>query len=180
MRNPLSAAMSAVIVLQLSAAPVYALTDEQQAALAAAAIIGVAAIAHNSNHYQDGYNAKTAEEKAMFERGYRDGLHNEPYDSRHSSVAYGQGFDAGHKERSNRLSYKTSNVGGTKVPQAALNSCVSDAASAMSVGVHDVHTIKAGQEGSDTYYIEVASGHKHLVCQVNSKGQIFDTRYGRL
>ena len=71
-------------------------------------------------------------------------------------------------------------VGGVSVPQAALDSCVSDAASAMSVGVKDVRVIKAVQEGADNYYIEVASGKRHLVCSVNSKGQIFDTRYGRL
>jgi hypothetical protein len=77
-------------------------------------------------------------------------------------------------------SSSTVDVGGVSVPQAALDSCVSDAASAMSVGGQNIRVVKAGQEGSDTYYIEVASGDRHLVCSVNSKGEILDTRYGRL
>lgn len=154
--------------------------EADKAALAAAAILGIAALAHNQNHYRDGYQPKDPAETADFERGYRDGLHNEPFDPYNSSTAFAQGYDAGHAERANSLAHKTSNVRGTKVPQAALNSCVKDAASAMSVGTHQIHVIKAGQEGADNYYIELASGHKHLVCSVNAKGAIFDTRYGRL
>jgi hypothetical protein len=71
-------------------------------------------------------------------------------------------------------------VGGVNVPQKALDSCISDAASAMSVSNQDIKVVKAGQEGSDTYYIEVAAGSKHLVCAVNSEGLISDTRYGKL
>lgn len=180
MKKTVTAVSAAVIALQLCAGPSYALSDEEKAALAAAALLGVAALAHNSNHYREGYAPSGAEEKAEFERGYRDGLHNEPFDPNRSSTAFAQGYDAGQKERSNRLAYKNQAPQGTRVPQAAVNSCVSDAASAMSVGRHDVHVIKAAQEGSDNYYIEVASGHRHLVCSVNSQGQIFDTRYGRL
>ena len=180
MKKSIMVVSAAALALQICAGPSFALSDEEKTALAAAAILGVAALAHNQNHYHEGYAPKGAEQKAAFERGYRDGVHNEPYDSRHSSMDYGQGYDAGHKERENRLAHKSNNVAGTKVPHAALKSCVEDAASAMSVAAHDVHPVKAGQEGSDTYYIEVASGHRHLVCQVNSQGQIFDTRYGRL
>jgi hypothetical protein len=171
---------SASLCLSFSVQTAAALSDEEKAALGAAAVLGIAALAHNKNHYRDGYQPNGAEETAEFERGYRDGLHNEPFDPYRSSTAFAQGYDAGHKERANRLAHKSSNVAGIKVPQAALSSCVSDAAAAMNVGGQDVHVIKAGQEGSDNYYIEVAAGHKHLVCSVNSKGQIFDTRYGRL
>jgi hypothetical protein len=74
----------------------------------------------------------------------------------------------------------TIDVGGVKIPKKALDSCVGDAASAMSVGKDKIKVVKAGQEGADNYYIEVAAGKKHLVCAVNSKGEIFDTRYGTL
>jgi hypothetical protein len=74
----------------------------------------------------------------------------------------------------------TVDVGGTIVPKAALDSCISDAASAMSVAAQDIKVIKVGQEGADNFYIEVASAKKHLVCEVNSKGEIFNTRYGKL
>jgi hypothetical protein len=74
----------------------------------------------------------------------------------------------------------TVKVGQTIVPKAAIDSCIADAASAMSVSKNAIRAIKAGQEGADNFYIEVASPKKHLVCSVNSKGEIFDTRYGRL
>jgi hypothetical protein len=154
--------------------------DKGKVALGALAILGVAALAHNQNHYREGYQPNGANETAEFERGYRDGLHNEPFDPYRSSTAFAQGYDAGHKERANQLAHKNHHSQGTKVPRAALNSCISDAAAAMNVGGRDISVIKANQEGSDNFYIEVASGHKHLVCAVNSQGKIFDTRYGRL
>lgn len=180
MGRVLSAVSATVLALQVCAGPSYALSDDEKTALAAAAILGVAVLAHNNNHYHEGYAPNGAAEKAEFERGYRDGLYNEPFDPYHSSTAFAQGYDAGHKERSNRLAHKTGSTSGTRVPHAALNSCVSEAAAAMNVAGQDVHVIKAAQEGSDNFYIEVASGHRHLVCSVNSRGEIFDTRYGRL
>lgn len=173
-------ALGAALALHVAVAPARAEDDAAKVIAGAIAILGVAALAHNQNHYHEGYKPANSDATARFERGYRDGLHNEPYSSSHNSIDYAQGYDAGQKERQNRLAHKTNNVGGTKVPHAALKSCVSDAASAMSVGVHDVHVIKAGQEGADNFYIEVAAGHRHLVCSVNAQGQIFDTRYGTL
>jgi hypothetical protein len=180
MKRTLALATVAVIGLQSFSAPAFAMNDDEKAALAAAALIGLAALAHNKNHYRDGYAPNGAEEKAEFERGYRDGLHNEPFNPNRSSTAFAQGYDAGHKERANRLAHKNNDANATRVPRAAMDSCVGDAASAMSVGRHDIHVIKANQEGSDNFYIELAAGHRHFVCAVNSAGQIFDTRYGRL
>ncbi|MEW9922265.1 hypothetical protein AB2B41_21920 [Marimonas sp. MJW-29] len=156
------------------------MNDDEKAALGALAILGIAALAHNKNHHHDGYSPSTSQSKANFERGYRDGLYNEPYDSRHSSMDYANGFDAGHKERSNRLAHKNSNVSGTKVPAQAMRSCVSEAASSWGVRERDVHPVKAGQEGADNFYIELASGHRHVICGTNSQGQVFNLRNGRL
>jgi hypothetical protein len=175
-----SATTALALVLQVSAGPVFAMGDKEKAALGAMAILGIAALAHNQNHYREGYEPAGADETAEFERGYRDGLHNEPFDAYRSSTAFAQGYDAGQKERGNRLSHKNPSSNGTKVPRAAFNSCVSDAASAMNVGAQDISLIKANQEGADNFYLELASGHRHFVCAVNSKGDIFDTRYGRL
>lgn len=180
MKKVLYIATAVALAVQVSSGPALALDDKEKVALGALAILGVAALAHNQNHYRDGYKPADADETAEFERGYRDGLHNEPFDPYRSSTAFAQGYDAGHKERANRLAHKSRDANAVRVPQAALNSCITDAASAMNVGGQDVHVIKANQEGSDNFYIEVAAGHKHLVCSVNSQGQIFDTRYGRL
>lgn len=180
MKKSLIAVTAVALALQVWSGPALALSEKEKAELGALAILGIAALSHNENHYREGYRPNGADETAEFERGYRDGLHNEPFDAYRSSTAFAQGYDAGHKERANRLAHKNQNVSGTRVPQAALNNCVADAASAMSVGRHDIHVIKAAQEGAASYYIEVASGHKHLVCETNAEGQIFNTRYGRL
>ena len=166
--------------ISLSVNPVRANQKETAAAIGALAILGVAALSHNKNHYRDDYEPAGEQQTAAFERGYRDGLHNERYDSSHNSSHYSQGYDAGAKERDNRLAHKTKNIGGTKVPVAAKRACVSEAASSWGVGRHDVHTVNAGQEGADNFYIELASGHKHVICGTNSKGQVFNLRNGRM
>lgn len=179
MRSCLLGVSAMSVALTMSTAPVRA--DDEAAAIAGAiAIIGLAALAHNKNHYQEGYRPNGENETAAFERGYRDGLHNEPYDSRHSSTAYGQGFDAGQKERSNRLAHKQRDIAGVKVPAAAAQSCVNEASSSWGVGRHDVHIVNAGQEGADNFYIELASGHRHVICGSNSQGQVFNFRNGRM
>lgn len=180
MKTVTKLALSAALAFQIAGAPARANDDAAKVIAGAIAVLGVAALAHNQNHYHDGYKPADSDATARFERGYRDGLHNEPYSSNHNSIDYANGYDAGQKERQNRLAYKTRNIKGTIVPAVAVKNCVQDAASSMSVGTHDVHVIKAGQEGADNFYIELASGHRHFVCAVNSEGQIFDTRYGTL
>ncbi|MEZ5720499.1 MAG: hypothetical protein R3D59_01655 [Paracoccaceae bacterium] len=105
---------SASLAAGMAAAPVRA-DEKAAAAVVALGILGIAAMAHHDDHYREGQKPQTAEEIADFERGYRDGLHNEPYDSRHSTAAYGNGFDAGHKERANQLAYK--HQGGGEGPE---------------------------------------------------------------
>lgn len=163
-----------------SALPSFALSDEEKAALAAAAVLGIAMLSHNQHHYQDGYKPANEHETAMFEAGYRDGLHNERFDTGYGSRAYSEGYAAGHKERDNRLAHKTNNVHGMKIPSAAIAGCTDEVSSSLGVGKHHVNVIKAGQEGSDNFYIEMASGHRHVICGTNSKGQVFNLRDGRL
>ena len=173
-------AVGTALALHIAATPARADDEAAKAVLGAIAILGVAALAHNETHYHEGYKPSNDKEMAQFERGYRDGLHNEPYHSKHSSAAYAQGYDAGHKERSNRLAHKTRDIDGTKVPVDAVRSCRDEVASSWGVGNHDVHVINAGQEGSDNFYIEFASGHRHVICGTNSQGLVFNLRNGRL
>lgn len=180
MKTAAKIAVGAALALQVAATPVRANDDAANAIAGAVAILVFAALARNSTHSHDGYRPANDKPLARSERGYRDGLHNEPYDSRHGSTAYAHGFDAGQKKRRNRLAHKTRNVDGTKVPVNALRSCRDEAASSSGVGKHDVHLTKAGQEGSDNFYIELASGHRHVICGTNSQGQVFNLRNGRL
>ncbi len=180
MKTATKFAAGAALALQFAAAPVQADDTAAKVIAGAVAVLGLAALAHNKNHYHDGDKPADANATARFERGYRDGLHNEPYDSKHSSYDYGQGYDAGQKERRNRLAHKTRNVGGTKVPAAAMRSCRDEAASSWGVHRRDVHPVNAGQEGANNFYIELASGHRHVICGTNAQGQVFNLRNGRL
>jgi len=128
-------------------------------------------------------NATTVSERE-YKRGYNDCMAGR-YDQNQHGASYKAGCRAAEDamksgSTSSGGSANTVDVAGVKVPRKALDSCISDAASAMSVRAQDIKVIKVGQEGSDNYYIEVAGPKKHLVCSVNSQGQIFDTRYGRL
>lgn len=168
-----------VMAASLTAAPVQA-SDDDEKALAALALLGLAAMAHNDNHYHEGYKPANDQAMAKFERGYRDGLHNEPYDSRHSSFDYGQGYDAGHKERANRLAHKRRDANRAVVPHRAKVACRDEVASSWGVDRQNVHLVNTGQEGASNYYIEFASGHKHVICGANAQGEVFSLRNGRM
>lgn len=171
----------AAMCLQLASAPARADMSSEEKAAAAIAILGIAALAHNRHHYRDGYQPADHNETAEFEAGYRDGLHNEPFNPNASTTAFAQGYDAGQKERANSLAHKTHGATNAKVPKAAMSACFTDAVSGVfQTSPGNVHVIKTAQEGADNFYIELASGHKHVVCEVNSKGEIFNTEYRRL
>jgi hypothetical protein len=172
---------SSALVLTLATAPVRAEMSQDEKAAAALAIIGAATLLHHKGHYREGYAPADADETAQFEMGYRDGLHNYAYASNYPTTAYMNGYDAGAKERANAHAHHTNNVGGVKVPKAALDSCFNDAVKGVfQTSAHNVHVVKAAQEGVDNFYIELAYGHKHVVCSVNAKGEIFNTEYRRL
>jgi hypothetical protein len=148
---------------------------------AAALIIGIAALAHDEQHHRDGQHHATSHEESEFERGYRDGVHGEDYDSRHSSEAYGQGFDAGVKERSNRLSHKSRDEReGPDAPPLAMRGCVGEASANWDINPRDIEVVKTEQPAADDFLVEVAAGHKHGVCEVSAQGNVLFFRDGRI
>lgn len=172
---------STALALTLATAPIRAEMNNEAKAAAALAILGAAVLLHHKDHYRDGYAPADADATAQFEMGYRDGLYNHPYASDYPTDAYMNGYHAGHRERTNNVAHRTNNVAGVKVPKAAMDACFTDAVKGVfQTSAHNVHVIKAAQEGSDNFYIEFAHGHKHVVCSVNSKGEIFNTEYRRL
>lgn len=174
---------SASLAIGMAGTPVRA-NEKAAAAVVALGLLGIAAMAHHEDHYRPGQEPQTAEETAAFERGYRDGLHNEPYDSLRSSAAYGSGYDAGHKERANRLAHKHESHG-DKVPNLASAGCVGEASAQWGRNPRDIHVVRAkkggfSQAGGQEYQVEVAAGHKHGHCDVNDKGTVFKFHKGRL
>lgn len=155
------------LVIASATAPAQAKMDKEAVA-GVLAVLGIAALAHNENHYRDGYQPSDTQESADFERGYRDGLHDADYDSARSSVAYGQGYDAGHKERANRLSHRSRTESeGPNVPPIAMQGCARVVATNFGVGTHDVHIVKTVQRGPSDFLVEAAVGHNHMTCVMN-------------
>lgn len=82
-----------------------ALDDNAKVALAAAALIGVAALAHKSHQRED----KNYDERQLadFERGYRDGLYNNTYHNYDNRRDYSDGYSKGVEERTHQSSYRS-------------------------------------------------------------------------
>lgn len=181
MKNGLLALGAVALCLQFAAVPARAEMSDNEKAAAAIAILGIAALAHNSHHYREGYTPQTGDQTAEFERGYRDGVHGYAYNGFGSTVDYAEGYQAGDKERSNSMAHRQNSTSSAKVPRAAMNACFNDAVNGVfQTSANNVHVIKTAHKGSDTFYIELAAGHKHVVCTVNSKGEISNTEYRRL
>jgi hypothetical protein len=178
--NKLTSALAvAIIALQTSVVPVMADTESDQAAAAAIAILGIAALAHNKHHYKDGYAPKGGEETAEFERGYRDGLHGYPYWENSQTRGYVQGFQAGENERNNSVAHRRQPAN-EKAPPMAYKGCAEIVAQNFAVGKNHVHFIKARSPGKHQWEIEAAVGHEHMVCKMRDSGEVIELRGGRL
>jgi hypothetical protein len=150
----------------------------------AIALLGIAALSHHHHHYRDGYEPQGSQQVADFERGYRDGLHNAAYNPSRSSASYGQGFDAGHQERANRLPHHNAASGseseGPNVPPLASSGCAAVVAGNFGVGKHDVHITRTLQRGPNDFLVEAAVGHKYMTCVMGDDGAVVDVTGGRM
>lgn len=74
------------------------------AAVGVGAVLLGALIGGSRSHHEDGADY-SRDDRAEFDRGYRDGLHNAPYHNRSRSDAYSDGYRVGADERSANLSH---------------------------------------------------------------------------
>jgi len=88
------------------------MSDGAKAAIAAAAILGIAALAHQAHHHDDGDHNDDPRHEADYERGYRDALHG--YRAEGDSGAYSDGYGAGLRERSAQVPWQSGNTGGAR------------------------------------------------------------------
>lgn len=80
------------------------MSDGAKVAVGAAALLGIAALAHKSHQRDDrNYNEQ---QTADFERGYRDGLYNNSFNSRGGSGEYNDGYNKGVDERRQQSGYR--------------------------------------------------------------------------
>ncbi|MCF8826468.1 hypothetical protein [Xanthomonas campestris] len=89
------------------------MSDGAKTAVAAAAILGIAALAHHAHQHEDGKHKDDARREAEYERGYRDALHGYRADA--DSGAYSDGYGAGLRERSAQVPWRSRSDGGGKV-----------------------------------------------------------------
>ena len=179
MKSTIAILATAALCLQISTAPARAgMTDEEKAA-AAIAILGIAALAHNKHHYQEGYRPSDDVETAEFERGYRDGLHGYPYWEHSQTTGYVQGYQAGEKERDSSNAYRRQ-ASDQKAPPMAYSGCADIVAQNFAVSKHHVHFIKARSPQKHEWEIEASVGHEHMVCTMRDSGELIDLRGGRL
>ena len=155
--------------------------EDAAAVLGALVIIGAAALAHHEDHHRNGRHLTQQDEIAAFDRGFRDGLHDAPYDHGHDSNPYNDGFAAGLKERHNRLAHRHPREGdGPNAPTLAMRSCVGEASAKWGRNPRDIQVVKSRQAAGDDFYVEVAAGHRHGNCEVSAEGQIYLFKNGRI
>lgn len=78
-----------------------------QVAIAAAAILGVAALAHKSHDNDKDRASQSPQDVAEFERGYRDGLYHQGYHNYNNRREYGDGYQKGQEARSAETGYRS-------------------------------------------------------------------------
>lgn len=89
------------------------MSDGAKVAVAAAAILGIAALAHHAHQHDDGEHDNDARHEAEYERGYRDALHGYPAEA--DSGTYSDGYGAGLRERSTQVPWRSEGSGGSPV-----------------------------------------------------------------
>ncbi len=79
-------------------------------ATAAGAVAGLAIIAalaaHKSGHHENGSHYGDQASEGQYERGYNDGLYNQPYHNYDRNEAYGSGYQNGVEQRQNNTGYR--------------------------------------------------------------------------
>lgn len=83
------------------------MSDSAKVAIGAAALLGIAALAHKSHHRDD--RSYSVDQTADFERGYRDGLYNNSFHNYGDSREYSDGYARGTDERRHQSSYRWGN-----------------------------------------------------------------------
>lgn len=86
------------------------------AGAAAGAVAGIALLAalasHKSGHHDNGSHYGDQASEAQYERGFNDGLYNQPYHNYDRNEAYGSGYQNGVDQRQRNTSYRNDHRNG--------------------------------------------------------------------
>ncbi len=129
-------------------------------AIGAVAAIGLlAALAsHKSGHHDNGQHYDDHQKEADYERGYNDGLHNEPYHNYARSDSYSSGYENGVDQRRRNTSYRDDHRWGAGYGASADVSDLNGARAAgaesdmQSRGFRAVDSFMSGSDGKGTVW----------------------------
>lgn len=180
MKQSLLLAGAVALCTGFGPAPLRAEMSDAEKALAALAVLGIAAMAHNKHHYPRGYAPANGTQTAEFERGYRDALHGYTYDQRNGTRDYATGYQSGLAERENAVAHRQIAATGQKAPQMALSGCARIVAQNFAVGTGSVHFVKSRSLRKHEWDIEATVGREHMVCKMRDSGEVLEVRGGKL
>lgn len=83
------------------------MSDGAKVAIAAAAILGTAALAHKSHDNDKDRSKQSPQQVAEFDRGYRDGLYHQGYHNYNNTRDYSDGYQRGTEKRDAETSYRS-------------------------------------------------------------------------
>lgn len=127
-------------------------------AVAVGAIIGAALLAHKAGHHDDGKHFDDADKEADYERGYRDGLYQQPYHNYGRSDSYSSGYENGVEQRARETSHRDDHQNGAGYAASVDVSDLSGAraAGAMSDlesrGFRNVASFQSGSDAAGTVW----------------------------
>jgi hypothetical protein len=83
------------------------MSDGAKVAIAAAAILGAAALAHKSHENDKDRAKQSPQDVAEFDRGYRDGLYHHGYHNYNNKRDYSDGYQRGSEKRDAETGYRS-------------------------------------------------------------------------
>lgn len=158
------------------------------AGAAVGAVAGLALIAalasHKSGHHENGTHYSNQNDEAQYERGYNDGLYNQPYHNYDRNEAYGSGYQNGVEQRQNNTGYRNDHRYGAGYAASVDVSDLEGARAAgadsamQSRGFRSVDGFQSGSDGRGTVWYNtrtrqclqmiVANGHVDSIQDIHS------------
>ena len=150
--------------------------DTQKVLIGAAAVAGIAAIAHSHHHHDSGKHHQDEKHEAVFERGYRDGLQNARYNNYTNDDAYTQGYNAGIDERQAHVHHNQPNRWPEEQHAASnylMHTCALAVARHFDVNPGHVIPQESTRKDHHEYQIRLKYGHhRHAICRIRENGEV--------
>ena len=149
--------------------------DARKALIAAAAIAGVAAIAHHNKNHSDGKHNNNADYEAEFERGFRDGKYHADFNNYNDSEAYSDGYDSGRHDRNVQLAHNQRNYWEEDRhagPEKPRKGCIREAADRWYVPRRDITPTSSRKAGDNRWEVIVSAGYHRATCVASKNGQV--------